>query len=99
MSYIEFKNVDKIYHMGEVEIKAFNKTTFNIDKGELVVILGPSGAGKTTCLNILGGMDNATNGTVIVDSEDITNYSYKELIISLSNIFPFILFSIESPKN
>ena len=68
MSYIEFKNVSKIYKMGEVEIKALNKTSFEINKGELVVILGPSGAGKTTCLNILGGMDNATSGKVIVDN-------------------------------
>ena len=62
MAYIEFKNVNKIYKMGEVEIKALNNTSFTIDKGELVVILGPSGAGKTTLLNILGGMDNATSG-------------------------------------
>ncbi|MBQ9012395.1 MAG: ABC transporter ATP-binding protein [Bacilli bacterium] len=81
MSYIEFKNVDKIYQMGEVKIKALNKTSFEINKGELVVILGPSGAGKTTCLNILGGMDNATNGEVIVDNKNITNYSYKDLIM------------------
>ena len=75
MAYIEFKNVDKIYKMGEVEIKALNKTSFEIEKGELVVILGPSGAGKTTCLNILGGMDSATCGKVLVDKKDITNYS------------------------
>lgn len=90
MPYIEFKNIDKIYKMGEIEIKALNKTTFNIDKGELVVILGPSGAGKTTCLNILGGMDNATNGKVIVDGEDITNYSYKELIMYRRNDIGFV---------
>lgn len=90
MSYIEFKDVDKIYHMGEIEIRALNKTTFNINKGELVVILGPSGAGKTTCLNILGGMDNATNGTVVVDSEDITNYSYKDLIMYRRNDIGFV---------
>ena len=78
MAYIEFKNVDKIYQMGEVEIKALNKASFEIEKGELVVILGPSGAGKTTCLNILGGMDSATRGKVLVDKKDITNYSDKE---------------------
>ena len=81
MSYIKFKNVDKIYQMGEVKIKALNKTNFSIEKGELVVILGPSGAGKTTCLNILGGMDNASSGTVTVDGKNITNYSYKDLIM------------------
>ena len=81
MAYIEFKNVDKVYQMGEVKIKALNKTSFNINKGELVVILGPSGAGKTTCLNILGGMDSATSGKVLVDGNDITNYSYKDLIM------------------
>ena len=75
MPYIEFKSVNKIYHMGEVEIKALNKASFEIEKGELVVILGPSGAGKTTCLNILGGMDSATSG------KDITNYSNKDLIM------------------
>ena len=71
MSYIEFKNVSKTYQMGEVEIKALDKVSFDIDKGELVVILGPSGAGKTTCLNILGGMDDASSGKIIVDEEHI----------------------------
>lgn len=66
--------------MGEVEIKALDNTSFNIDKGELVVILGPSGAGKTTCLNILGGMDIATNGEVIVDGRDISKLKGKDLI-------------------
>ena len=81
MAYIEFKNVSKIYNAGETKIKALNKATFTIDKGELVVILGPSGAGKTTCLNILGGMDSATSGNVIVDNKNITNYTDKELIM------------------
>ena len=90
MAYIEFKNVDKIYKMGEVEIKALNKTSFEIEKGELVVILGPSGAGKTTCLNILGGMDSATCGKVLVDKKDITNYSDKELIMYRRNDIGFV---------
>lgn len=80
MSYIEFNNISKIYQMGEVKIKALNKTSFTIEKGELVVILGPSGAGKTTCLNILGGMDSATSGTAIIDGIDITKLKDKELI-------------------
>lgn len=80
MAYIDFKNVSKIYKMGEVEINALNKTSFSIEKGELIVILGPSGAGKTTCLNILGGMDTATKGEVIVDDVDITKLNRKGLI-------------------
>ncbi len=90
MTYIEFKNVNKIYNMGEVEIKALNKTSFEIEKGELVVILGPSGAGKTTCLNILGGMDSATNGKVMVDDKDITDYSSKDLIMYRRNDIGFV---------
>ena len=90
MAYIEFKDVNKIYNMGEIEIKALNKTTFQIDKGELVVILGPSGAGKTTCLNILGGMDSATSGKVLVDGNDITKYKNKELIMYRRNDIGFV---------
>lgn len=90
MNYIEFKNVSKVYKTGEVEIKALNKTSFDIKKGELVVILGPSGAGKTTCLNILGGMDNVTGGKVIVDNKDITNYNDKELIMYRRNDIGFV---------
>ena len=90
MAYIEFKNVDKIYQMGEVEIKALNKASFEIEKGELIVILGPSGAGKTTCLNILGGMDSVTRGKVLVDKKDITNYSDKELIMYRRNDIGFV---------
>lgn len=80
MSYIEFKNVSKEYKMGEVIIKALDNTNFNIEKGELVVILGPSGAGKTTTLNILGGMDTLTSGEVMVDGKNVENLKNKELI-------------------
>ena len=71
MYYIEFKNVNKNYKMGEITIKALDNTNFQIEKGELVVIVGPSGAGKTTTLNILGGMDTATSGDVLVDGKNI----------------------------
>ena len=79
MSYIEFKDVVKQYQMGEVTITALDKTNFLIEKGELVVIVGPSGAGKTTALNILGGMDTATSGTVVIDGKDISKLKKKEL--------------------
>ena len=80
MSYIEFKNVCKEYKMGEITIKALNNTNFKIEKGELVVIVGPSGAGKTTALNILGGMDTATSGKVFVDNKEVTMLKNKALI-------------------
>ena len=80
MSYIEFKDVVKEYKMGEVSIKALNKTNFEIEKGELAVVVGPSGAGKTTALNILGGMDTATKGKVIVDNKEISSLKEKQLI-------------------
>ncbi len=80
MAYIEFKKVNKIYQMGEVEIHALNEASFEIEKGELVVILGPSGAGKTTCLNILGGMDEVTSGEVLIDGKDITKLTRSERI-------------------
>ena len=90
MAFIEFKNVDKIYNMGEVKIKALDKSSFEIEKGELVIILGPSGAGKTTCLNILGGMDSVTDGKVVVGDADITKYSDKELITYRRNDIGFV---------
>ena len=80
MSYIEFENVRKEYKMGEVTINALNNTNFTIEKGELVVIVGPSGAGKTTTLNILGGMDTASSGKVSVDGKRIDKLSNKALI-------------------
>jgi len=77
--FVELKDVHKIYQMGEVEIRAVDGVSFTIREGEFVVIVGPSGAGKTTVLNILGGMDKATSGQIIVDGEDISQYRGKTL--------------------
>ena len=90
MSYIELKNVKKEYVMGEVKIIAAHDVSFEIEKGELVVILGPSGAGKTTILNLLGGMDSATSGKIIVDGEDVTKLKRKELIGYRRNSIGFV---------
>ena len=78
-SFIEFKDVKKVYRMGEVDIKALDGVDFSIDKGEFVVIAGASGAGKSTILNLLGGMDNATEGQIWVDGKDISRFSAREL--------------------
>lgn len=80
MAYIEFNRVIKEYPAGETTIKALDNASFHVEKGELAVILGSSGAGKTTALNILGGMDTPTSGQILVDGRDITIYSKKELI-------------------
>lgn len=90
MSYIEFKNVIKEYKMGEVTIKALDNTNFSIDKGELVVIVGPSGAGKTTTLNILGGMDRASSGRVWVNDKEVTKLNNKQLIEYRRNDIGFV---------
>lgn len=90
MSYIEFKNVVKEYKMGEVVIKALDNTNFSIEKGELVVIVGPSGAGKTTTLNILGGMDRASSGEVWVNNKEITKLTNKQLIEYRRNDIGFV---------
>ena len=79
MAFIEFKDVCKTYQMGEVEIKALDNINFTIDQGEFVVILGASGAGKTTILNLLGGMDTLTSGSIQVDGRDISQSNDNEL--------------------
>ena len=79
MRYVEIKDVVKEYKTGEITIKAADGMNFSFEKGEFVVIVGPSGAGKTTVLNILGGMDKLTSGNVIVDGKDISRYSNREL--------------------
>ncbi len=79
MAFIEFHDVGKTYHMGEVEINALHDVNFEVEKGELVVIVGPSGAGKTTLLNILGGMDTLSTGKVYLDGVEVSGYSRKQL--------------------
>lgn len=78
-SFVEFKNVSKTYHMGEVDINALKNVNFTIEKGEFCVIVGASGAGKTTILNILGGMDKLSSGLVLLDGEEISAYNNKKL--------------------
>lgn len=78
-SYVKLDKVSKIYKMGEVEIRAVDTISFEISKGEFVVVVGPSGAGKTTVLNILGGMDTATEGDVYVDGSNIAEYNSHQL--------------------
>ena len=79
MSFIELNQVVKTYKMGEVTISAVDEVSFQIEKGEFCVIVGPSGAGKTTILNLLGGMDSCTEGTISVDDSVISSYSKKQL--------------------
>lgn len=77
--FVKLQNITKVYKMGEVEIRAADDISFSIYKGEFVVIVGPSGAGKTTVLNILGGMDTATDGKLFVDGNDITSFNERQL--------------------
>ena len=79
MAFVEFRDVSKIYQMGEVSVAAVRDMNFAIEQGEFVVIVGPSGAGKTTLLNMLGGMDTATSGTITLDGSQISAYSKKQL--------------------
>ncbi len=79
MAYITLKDVVKQYSMGEVTITAVDRVSFEIEKGEFAIIVGPSGAGKTTVLNLLGGMDHCTSGQIVVDGRQVSDYSAKEL--------------------
>ena len=78
-AFVDFKHVDKIYHMGEVDIEALKDVNFTIEKGEFCVVVGASGAGKTTILNILGGMDSLTAGQVLLDGDEISSYNSRKL--------------------
>ncbi|MBR5967674.1 MAG: ATP-binding cassette domain-containing protein, partial [Lachnospiraceae bacterium] len=75
MSFVEFEHVKKTYHMGEMDIEALRDVNFCVEKGEFAVIVGASGAGKTTILNILGGMDTATSGRVMLDGEEVSAFN------------------------
>ncbi len=77
--FVEFENVSKIYHTGEMEIEALHDVNFQIEKGEFCVIVGASGAGKTTILNILGGMDSLTGGKVVLDGQEVSGMNKKQL--------------------
>ena len=79
MAYISFENVEKIYQMGEVTIHAVDGITIEKEKGEFAIIVGPSGAGKTTVLNMLGGMDSCSSGTITVDGALVSSYTPKQL--------------------
>lgn len=90
MSYIEFKNVVKEYKMGETTILANDNVNFTVEKGELCVIVGASGAGKTTILNLLGGMDTATSGSIVIDGQDIAGFGKKQLTTFRRNDVGFV---------
>ena len=79
MAFVEFRDVCKIYHMGEVEVAAVSGMSFDIEQGEFVVVVGPSGAGKTTLLNMLGGMDSCTSGTIRPDGQEASAFDEKQL--------------------
>ena len=79
MAFVEFRDVCKIYQMGEVEVAAVSGMSFDTEQGEFVVVVGPSGAGKTTLLNMLGGMDSCTSGTIRLDGQEVSAFDEKKL--------------------
>lgn len=90
MSYIEFREVKKIYKTGDVDLYALNNADFFVERGELAVILGQSGAGKTTLLNILGGMDRLSTGSVFLDGHEVSKFNDKELALYRRNSVGFV---------
>lgn len=90
MSFIQFKNVSKIYDTGSLKFKAIDDITFEIKKGEFAVILGPSGAGKSTVLNLLGGMDHATEGAISIEAQEITKYNENALTAYRRDVIGFV---------
>jgi putative ABC transport system ATP-binding protein len=81
MAFVEFRDVKKVYQMGEIEVEAVAGMTFDIEEGEFVCVVGPSGAGKTTLLNMLGGMDSCTSGTIMLDGREISGLSERDLTL------------------
>lgn len=90
MSYIEFQNVKKVYRMGEVEIEALSGVDFSVEKGEFVVIAGASGAGKSTILNLLGGMDTVSSGRILVDGSEVSRMNARQLTAYRRNEIGFV---------
>ena len=94
MSLIEFKNVSRIYKVGDHEQKALDNIDISIEEGKFIVILGPSGAGKSTLLNLLGGLDLPTSGKIIVDGQDISNLNNNDLVDYRAQTIGFVIMLI-----
>ena len=90
MAFIEFQNVNKIYHSGDVKVQALRDVSFQIEKGEICVIVGQSGAGKTTLLNILGGMDTLTDGRILLDGTEVSAFKKRQLAAYRRNDVGFV---------
>lgn len=99
MSYIQFQNVSKIYKVGDTQIQALSDVSFDIEQGEICVVVGPSGAGKTTLLNVLGGMDSCTHGQIAVDDRIITDFKKRALMNYRRNDVGFIFQSYNLVPN